>query len=416
MVQLTTKKVKFKLLRYIAQRFSASGNNKRFLNFARTVAFISVILGSMALIISLSVLDGFENELKNNAVKFTSHIKLKAFDNKPIQNFSILKQKLKSNYPEISEIAPVIEKESLISTKSFVEGVVIKGISSEYDLTNINENIIDGKFKFTELLSNEIIIGKRLADKLKVRLNDEVIIYAMQGEELTQFLMPNIEKFKVIGIYETGMAQYDDIYIYIPFQKSLNFFQMGSNSCSSIDIMLKDILQSNKITKKINKEIGYPYYALSVFELHSSIFAWIEMQKAPIPLVLGLISIVAVLNIITILLITVVEKTHSIGILRALGMPRINIVKIFIIQGLSIGIIGTFIGSLIGLIFGLLQQQFGLISLEGDIYFLDKLPIHFELWHFVVVILTATTLSFFATLVPSIIASSIKPIRAIRFK
>jgi len=416
MAKLITKKVEFKLLRYIAKRFSTSGSNKRFLNFARTVAFISVILGSMALIISLSVLDGFENELKNNAVKFTSHIKIQAFDNKQINNFSSLKQKLKYYFPEISEIAPVIEKESLISTKSFVEGVVIRGISNENDITNIKKNIVHGKFSFSGPLSNEIIIGKRLADKLNVRLNDEVIIYALHGKELSQLFMPNIEKFKVSGIYETGMAQYDDIYIYIPFQKSLNLFQIDANSCSSIDIMLKDILQSNQITEKINKQIGYPYFALSVFELHSSIFAWIEMQKAPIPLVLGLISIVAVLNIITILLITVVEKTHSIGILRALGMTRINIIKIFIIQGLSIGITGTLIGCSIGLAFGLLQKHFGLISLEGDIYFLDKLPIHFELWHFAVVILTATTLSFLATLIPSIIASSIKPIRAIRFK
>lgn len=408
--------MEYKLLRNIAKRFSASGNNRRFLNFARMVAFISVILGSMALIISLSVLDGFENALKSNAVKFTSHIKLKAFDSKPIENYPVVMKKIKDGNQEIVKIAPVIEKESLVSTKSYVEGIVVRGTLPKYDITDLKKNIIEGKFAFSSESSNEIIIGKRLANKLNVNISDEIVVYALQGEELTQMLTPEIEKFKVTGIYETGMVQYDDIFAYIPFKKALVLYNQSENSATSFDMILKDINQAKIVSERLNKQLGYPYYAFSVFDLHNAMFAWIELQKAPIPLVLGLISIVAVLNIITILLITVVEKTHSIGILSALGMSKKNIIKIFILQGVSIGIVGTLIGCAMGLAFGLVQQQFGIISLEGEIYFLDKLPVHFEAWHFAVVILTATLLSFLATLIPSFIASSIKPIKALRFK
>ncbi len=408
--------MKFQELKHIASKFSASGSNRRFMNFARSVAFISVILGSMALIISLSVLDGFESTLKSNAVKFTSHVKLKAFDNKLIQEHSELIKKIKKNNPEIKNIAPVVEKESLISTKSFVEGVVVRGTLPEYDITNMKNNIIEGSFGFSNAAANEICIGNRLAKKLNVKIGDELVVYAINGDNLTQILMPDIQKFNLIGIYETGMAQYDDIYVYIPYNNALNLFKMAENTATSLDIMLYDIEKSNVIADNLNRSIGYPFYAFTVFDLHSAIFAWIELQKAPIPLVLGLISMVAVLNIITILLITVVEKTHSIGILRALGMSKTNIIKIFIIQGLSIGIIGTIIGCSIGLLFGLIQQHYGIISLEGEIYFLDKLPVKFEVWHFAVVCTTAIVLSFLATLIPSFIASSIKPIRAIRFK
>ncbi|MFH1049963.1 MAG: FtsX-like permease family protein [bacterium] len=570
--------MKFEEIKYIAKKFSASGNNRRFLNFARLVALISVVLGSMALIISLSVLDGFESALKSNAVKFTSHIRLKTFDNKPINNYNEVISKIRKVSPNIEKIAPVIEKESLLSTKSFVEGVVVRGTNPELDITNMKNNIIEGRFSFSGKTSNEICIGKRLAKKLNAKIGDAVVIYAIQGDNLSQMLLPAIEKFKLTGIYETGMAQYDDIYVYIPFNKALELFKLSENSATSFDIMLYDIEKAGIVAEKLNKQLGFmaftnymavisaidsavmhdfpqpnfnkldstapkmwvsefmnnnqknnnvitlsdelqykilkegkgnspdlgdyikiniivkildnndtndllkekklvtvkltdeilsdwqkviplmkkgskyiiyslpgfvldenesqnvslnkviiyeielidfqkiPLLAITVFDLHSAIFAWIEMQKAPIPLVLGLISIVAVLNIITILLITVVEKTHSIGILKALGMSRRNIIKIFIIQGLSIGIIGTIIGCSIGLLFGLIQQNYGIISLEGEIYFLDKLPVEFEVWHFAVVCTTAIVLSFLATLIPSFIASSIKPIRAIRFK
>jgi lipoprotein-releasing system permease protein len=191
---------------------------------------------------------------------------------------------------------------------------------------------------------------------------------------------------------------------------------MPDNSAASVDIMLYDINTAAYVSKKMNLSLGYPYYAYTVFDLHSAIFAWIELQKAPIPLVLGLISIVAVFNIVTILLITVVEKTHSIGILRALGMPRNNIIRIFIIQGLSIGLVGTLLGCGIGLTVGLIQQHYQIFKLHGEIYFLDTLPVRFEAWHFITVISVSLVLSFLATLIPAFIAARIQPIRAIRFK
>jgi len=406
----------YKLLRNIAVKFSSSGRRKRFMNFARVVALVSVIIGSMALIISLSVLNGFESSLKGNAIKFTSHIQLKTFKNEPIVNYKAILKKVKKEFKEIKTIVPTVEQESLISSKENVDGVMIRGFKQEYDITDMRKNIIEGSFRFSSKQSKEVVIGKRLARKLNVKIGDKVILYAIKPSLAKQFTFPEIDKYKIIGIYETGMAQYDDVYVFVPFQTAINFFKLPKNAVNLFEIMLYDVNQASEVSKKLDTAFSYPYYSITVFDIHSSIFAWIEMQKAPIPLVLGLISIVAIFNIITILLITVVEKTHSIGILRTLGMHRKEIIKIFIIQGSFIGIIGTLVGSGIGLIFGLLQQSFHLIKLKGDIYFLDSLPVQFSLWHFVVVISLSIILSILASSIPAYIASRVKPIRAINFK
>jgi lipoprotein-releasing system permease protein len=405
-----------KLINFIAKRFSHSAKRQRFLNFARMVALVSVMLGSFALIVSLSVLDGFETMLKESAVKFTSHISLRAFDNKPIQSYDSIENVLRTEFPEIELIAPVIEREGLIRSKTFVEGVLIKGTSRKYDITQIHTNIKEGIFDFTSGNSKEVIIGRRLARKLGVSLGDTLVLYAIKGESQEGLSMPEVDKFKLTGIYETGMAQYDDIYVYIPFAKASEFFKMPAGSITSFDIMLKNIDSASAVSKRIDAYLGFPFYSFTVFELHKSIFTWIEYQKAPIPLVLGLISIVAVLNIITILLIVVVEKTHSIGILRALGMERNGILSIFVVQGTLIGLTGTLLGSGLGFILCWLQQTFSIIRLNGDIYFLDTLPIRLEFWHYAVVIGMSVALSFLATLIPSAIAVKVSPVRAIRFK
>ena len=391
-----------------------SGKRRRFVNFARIVALLSVILGSLALIISLSVLEGFDSMLKDTAIKFTSHISIRSYNSRNIYSYYI-REKLPL-IKEIKDYSFVIEREGLVRTKSFIEGVMIRSFDPQHDLTNLKNNIIEGTFNFSEKSAKDVIIGKGLARKLKVKSGDSVVLFAMKKEFSASGAIPELEKFRVSGIYETGMSQYDDIYLYIPYQTATDFLSMPSNQASSVDVMLYDVQTAPAVSGKIQNLLEYPYYCYTVFDLHRPIFTWIEYQKEPIPLVLGLISIVAVLNIITILLITVVEKTRSIGILRALGMTRKQILSLFVFQGTSIGLLGTLIGCGLGLTLCWLQLHFSLIKLDGSIYFLDTLPVKISVWHYVIVIGCSLLLSFLATLIPASIATKISPIRAIRFK
>jgi len=406
----------YDLIKFIASRLSQSNKRKGLFSFARFVAFGSIMLGTIALIISLSVLSGYEKLLSENAIKFTSHITVTSFNRKPLPNYNKYISYLKSEFPVIQAVAPVIQRESLIRSKSFIEGVLIKGVKSSYDITHIGENIIEGSFRFSDEMGKQIVIGKRLAAKLSVHIGDSVVVYAMRESQFSQLNYPDIDKFRITGIYETGMAKYDDMIVFIPYQTAAYSFKMPANSATLYEIVLKDITNIAVVSEKIEESLGYPHYCNTVFELHSSIFAWIELQKQPIPLVLGLITIVAVFNILTILLITVIEKTYSIGILNALGLPRKSIMKIFILKGMTLGLSGTLSGSLCALIFSLIQLNYKIIRLKGEIYFLDALPIEINVWHYVTVITITLVMSFIATLIPSYFASKANPIRAIHFK
>ncbi len=405
-----------KLVRYISSKFAASARRQKFLSFSRMVALFSVMLGSMALIVSLSVLTGFENALRENAVKFTSHIQIIAFNRKPLTDYGKTIQQVREKFSEVTAIAPVIEKEGLIRSKSYIEGIMIRGVNPDVDINNLKKYTTAGTYKFSTGPVKEIIIGKRLAKKLGVKLNEELVVYAMREGIEGTMSYPDISKFKVTGIYETGMAKYDDIVAYIPFETASYMFKMPGNSATGYEIILKDVSKAGPLSEQIQSYLGYPHYCISIFDLHNAMFAWIELQKEPIPLVLGLISIVAVFNILTILLITVVEKTHSIGILRALGLTNKEIIAIFVYQGTSIGFIGTLLGCAIALIFSIVQQQYGLIHLPGEIYFMDKLPVAINPIHYVIVIGISICLSLAATLIPSFIAVKINTIKALRFK
>lgn len=406
--------MKFQIASFVARRYGQSYRRRRFISFTRLVAFLSVMIGSMALILSLSVLDGFEQALRENAVKFTSHIHLVGFRNKALPNYQSVTAKLSQEIPEIKSVAPTIEREGLVRSHGEIEGVRLKGIDAQTEITLRPKRIVEGAFAFSNLRASEVLIGKKLARKLNCTAGDTLIITTILTDENGQ-PNPLIRQFKLVGIYETGMSQYDDIYVYLPLETSRVFFQFPENSVSGYDIMLHSIDNINSVARKIEELLGYPYFVLTVTDLNSSMFAWIELQKKPIPIVLGLISIVAVLNVLTMLLISVVEKTHSIGILRAIGMQRRDIMRVFIIQGVGVGAAGTFAGCGIGYLICALQYWFKIIHLEGDVYFVDVLPIAFSIWHLVTVVGFSLLISLLATLIPAWIATRISPVQALRF-
>lgn len=408
--------MKFNYIRLIAKRFSGSARDRRFLNFARIMALLSVTIGSMALVISLAVLEGFQKELLDTAVQSRSHIVLTSFRHEPLGDYPATVKTLETEFPQIEGVAPIAEKEGLVRSSGNVEGVMLRGVFPEKDLTGMKEKMVEGSWEFSSSEAHEVIIGQRLAEKIGAAPGDELVVYAIDMSAAGKLPRPRADKFRITGLYRTGMAQYDDVFIYMPFAAAAEFFRYPEGSASSFEIMVSDVERAGELSEKISTRLGYPYFTLTVFDLHASMFAWIDLQKEPIPIVLTLISIVAVMNIISTLLIIVVEKTNSIGILRALGMRSRNILSIFIVQGVSIGLAGTLLGSGIGAGLCFLQQQFGIISLQGDVYFLDAVPISMLPWHFAVIIGMSLLLSFLATLIPALVATRINPLRAIKFK
>lgn len=406
----------FSTLKFISERLTKSNKRKKFLNFTLYVSLFSVMLGCMALILSLAILDGFDKSLHDNAVKFTSHITINSLNREPLPDIYGTISKLKNEFPQIKAVEPVCEREGLVKSKSLTEGVSVRGIYPELNLSGLKDFITTGEFKFSDSMAREIIISDRLARKLEVALGDEIVVITIKSSTFNNIPEPRIDKFKIVATYNSGMVQYDDILIFVPYDRALKLFEMPMYSASNYQIMLSDMHQSPLLVDSIEAFLRYPYFGLTVFNYHSSIFSWIEIQKKPIPLVLGLISIVAVLNIITSLLITIVEKTSTIGILRALGLNRGKIIRIFLYKGLSIGLKGTLSGLFLAYLFCYFQQKYGFIRLKGEIYFLDVLPVEIVAEHYIIVGLLSMALTIIATIIPAMTASKIAPLKAIQFK
>lgn len=404
-----------RLAAFVARRFAQSFRKRAFLTFTRSVALASVIIGSMALIIALSVLDGFDRTLHENAVRFTAHIRLVTFNNRLILAADSVRSRLLAEVPGIASAAPCAEREGLIRGGAGVEGILVKGVDIAAEFDARPKRIVAGTAQCSSDSAREALIGRKLARSLGISVGQSIVLTVMMTlPDGTQ--TPFARKFTVAGIYETGMAQYDDLYIYLPFRAAAQFFRLPGGAVSTFDIMLRSTDDIPRTARRIEDVLGYPFYAITVNDIHAGIFAWIDLQKKPIPIVLGLISIVAVMNLLTMLLISVVEKTYSVGILRALGMSRADIISIFTAQGLFIGILGTAIGCGLGFLAGFAQQTWGIIRLNGDIYYLDVAPVSFAAWHFIVVGSVSVLLSLLATLVPAWIAAKGKPAAALRFR
>ncbi|CUS89285.1 FtsX-like permease family protein [Candidatus Kryptobacter tengchongensis] len=399
---------------FITKRYIKSTRITGFISLITLISIVGVMLGTSALIIAISISNGFERELKEKVIGFTSHIQVSKFDVRYFdkddwQSFEKIKM-----IPNVNAVSPFAGREAMIRSKYGIEGVYLKGILPEYDFSIIKRSIIEGEYNFNESDGiPKIIIGKKLANKLGVELGDKVIILAIDPDN-PYFSAPRIEQFKVSGIYETGMAEYDDIFVYVLLKHAQYLFDLG-NKVSGFDVMVKNVDFINETAISIQDNLGYPYYARTMYQMYRNLFAWLELQKKPVPIVLGLIIIVAVFNIIGTLLMMVLEKMKEIGILKSMGVNSKGIMKIFVYQGMFIGIVGTTLGNILAYILCSIQLKYKPLSLPEDIYFMNSVPILLQFETFTIVSIASLILCFFATLIPSMIASRIQPVEAIRF-
>jgi lipoprotein-releasing system permease protein len=401
----------FNELKFFAKSISTTDN--RFLNFASIVALLSIVVGIIALLISLSVLNGFDNELRNTARKFTSDICVQSINRSELIDVDKKVNTLKQ-IDEIVNIEPVIQTEAIVSTAKYTNGIVLQSIPYNIKNFSLKDKIISGNFSFAN--EKGIIIGQSLANKLNVKINDKILIYAIKDKEHISFSSVAYSNFTIKAIYQTGMEQYDNSVIFVPYSNLQLFLEKSVNTATYLEVSLNNLDNVDIICKQIDEMLGYPNFSVSYYDINRSIFAWIELQKEPIPLVLAIISIVAAMNIITMLIITIVEKSSTIGIFRTLGLTKLNIIKLFVYLSMRVVVIGTAIGTALSVIFVMFQKYFSVIKLDSKIYFVDFLPIDIT-WQYIVIVGLLTLLfSFIASLLPCLIAVRISPIKVIRFK
>jgi lipoprotein-releasing system permease protein len=400
---------------FISSRFLVSRKESGFLNIISKIAIAGIAIGVATLIIALSVLSGFEKTIQEKITDFDSHIKVSSFSG-TVKNYEPITRKIEELLGDNKlNLVPFASKLAIISANKRQDGINIIGIPADSKIERLQQNIINGEFNIANADSNSIVIGKVLANKLMLKVGDRVTLFALKDDQIpSPQNPPNIERFIITGIFESGMAEYDDLYAYTNLISAQNLFSI-EQSINGYDIQLTSIEKIDSLTNLLRKNLTYPLFARSLFESHRNIFTWIELQQKPIPIILGLIIIVAVFNIIGTLLILVLEKTNAIGILKSLGANRKQVLRIFLIQGIFIGLIGIISGNLLAIILMQIQIHFDVITVPASVYFITKVPFDLSPSIFILVSLIALILSLGASIIPSFIAAKVNPIKSLRF-
>ncbi len=398
---------------FISKRFIKSQKKSKLISSVSTITIGGIALGLIVVLLALSILDGFEKVISEKISTFNTQIKVTGYGNRNLNNLDFFLSKIKNEYNDkIKLIAPFTFKLAILKSKKFTDGINLIGITETYFHRTLKKYLIDVNKNFVE--NKEIYVGKILSQKLKIKIGDKVTVFSLRNNQPpTIDNPPAIEQFIVCGIYETGIAEYDDGNAFIDFPLSQKLFGM-ENQFSGFNIEIKN---SDPIVfaNSLQEFLGYPFYVRTIYQIHQNIFTWIELQKKPIPIILGLIIIVALFNIVGTLLMIVLDKTNQIGILRSIGLPKKNILAIFLMNSNYFIYRGLLIGNLTALILSLFQKFFNLISLPSKVYFVTSVPIHINLFNYLIVSFVTVAVAYISALVPSIIATKIKPITALKF-
>lgn len=399
---------------FIAKRYLGSHRRTGFLSFITGMTVLGVIVGTAALIITLSVLSGFEREIKEKVVTFTSHIQVLGFQNEPLPQYRRSLERVEMQVPGVQSISPFAAKEGMIRSREAVDGILLKGIDLPRDAITRRQHLVSGRFlESNESGSPELVIGNKLARKLNAAVGDKLVVFALPPGS-GPAPQPRAMQFQLVGVYESGMAEFDDIYAFATLQNAQKLFGM-ENSVSGFDVLVTEIGSVDEVAKQIETALGYPHFARTVFQLYRNLFSWVELQKKLSPVLLSLISLVATVNIIGTILMFVLDKIRAIAILKSLGAGPSLIRNIFILQGLSIAVAGVALGNLLAYVCCWLQLTYRIISLPSDIYYMTAVPILLRPENFLIVTGMALGVSFLTTLIPSRAAAALDPIAAFRF-
>lgn len=407
---------KMSLSLYISKRFISNKQSSKFLSLISVISIGGIAIGTAVLIIALTILNGFEEVVAQKIVNFNSHIKITAFGNRNLPDSDVIKNEIIANVgKDFNSISEFVSKLGIIKSRTLSEGVTIFGVNEESLENEVARYLVDGEFNLKSTNNKKILIGKKLSDKINVKVGDKITLFSLRKDEMPSIANPPaIEQFIISGIFESGMAEYDDLHVYISFETAKEMFET-QNSISGYNIRLNSVVNIDSIAVSLQDNLGYPYYVRTIFQVHQNIFTWLDLQKEPIPIVLGLIIVVAIFNIVGTMLMIVLERTSSIGILKSIGFSKKHILKIFFIQGLFLGILGITIGCVIAFVLSYIQMQFNIISLPGSIYFISSVPISIDIENYLLVAGVGIFLSVLASLIPSYIASKMNIVSSIRF-
>ena len=408
---------RFVVLRYLKGAHGRS-EGKRFLQFITYVAIGGVAVGVAALLLALSVVRGFSEEIEDKIIGFGAHVQVERFQDTPIENAGQLEAELLT-MPHVTQVSPIVQEFVLLRhTSQNIEGVSLWGTAAPPEY--LREHVIAGSFTYAADSAGRqgAVLGSELARLLDVEVGDLVTAFSTRNREgqTSAGFRPRAKQFYVAGIFETYLSDFDAIYVFTDIKAARALLDYPAQSVSRFNVQLSDPELAAQVTRTIEKQVGFPYVSRTIYEVFYGLFAWIRLQESIIPLVIGVIILVAAFNIVGTLLTIMLEKTRELGILAGMGASPKLLKRLFMWLGTGIGCVGVMIGSGLALALALLQMEFGLLRLPASAYFIETAPVALRIYDFFIVGALAIILCVLAAYIPARVASRIDPIRIIRFR
>jgi lipoprotein-releasing system permease protein len=406
---------------FIAKRLIRAGGKTESNTISGTrpivrIAIAGITLGLAVMIISMAIVTGFQKEITDKIVNFGSDIVITEYSNlNAIEPQPVSKEQ--AFYPSLTEIDGIrhiqvfATKAGIIKTDEEIEGVVVKGVGGDFDWSFFKKHLVKGVvFSTTDSSrSKNILISAIISKKLKLSVGDRMEVFFIQGERQRARI------FDVTGIYKTGLAEYDERYVITDLTHIQRLNGWDENQVAGFEVFVDDFSQLDELDDIVYHSIGTELFSATIKELQPQMFDWLDLQDMNVRVIIILMLVVAGFNMISALLIMIIERVYMIGTLKSLGMNDGKIQSIFIYQALYLTGVGLFWGNLIGISLCTIQQHFGIITLDEASYYVKVVPINLQLTH--ILILNAGTLffCFLMLLLPSMVVSRIQPLKAIRF-
>ncbi len=408
---------------FIGLRYTRAKRRNHFISFISLISMLGMALGVMALIVVLSVMNGFQKEIRDRMLGATPQLEVVA-DGGRMNDWQTVLAHI-ARQPQIQASAPYVAGQGMLSFGQSVQGVMVRGIDPalETAITDLPNKIKSGSL--ADLRSTEfgIVLGSDLARALGARIGDKVMLIAPQGSITPAGMVPRLKQFRVVGIFEIGMAPYDNTLALININDAQKLFQLG-DAVTGISTKLRDIDAAPRVARELQQQLPPDLYANDWTHQNSNYFRAVQTEKKMMFIILSLIVAVAAFNIVSTLVMAVTDKQADIAILRTLGASPRSIMKIFIVQGVVIGLIGTLLGGIGGIALALnldvvvpfIEHLFGVQFLAKDVYYISELPSDLRYHEVLLVTGISFLISLLATLYPSYRAAQTQPAEALRYE
>ena len=406
----------------IAARYLRAKRKESFVSVIAGFSLVGIALGVATLIIVMAVMNGFRHELLSRILGLNGHVIVQGY-NGELLHYDALAAKVR-HIPGVTRVAPIIDGQVMASSNGVTTGVLIRGMRQQdlKTLTTVSNSLSDGALaRFTG--GSDVIIGSRLADKLRVPIGGTITLIAPHGDVTPFGTTPRIKTYRVAGTFDIGMSEFDQTFIFMPLEEAQLYFNLD-RAVSGLEVMVKSPDQVKSLAAPISEAAGPYTRVLTWQDTNGSLVGALAVEKNVMFLILTMIILVAALNIVSGLIMLVKDKSSDIAILRTMGATRGAVMRVFLIAGASIGVVGTLFGFLIGVVFcaNIENIRQALSSLTGttlfnpEIYFLSKMPAEMDPQEVAAVVFMALALSFLATLYPSWRAARLDPVEALRYE